>query len=463
MENAFNTITLCQKCKTLISPQLKDIKNEEINNLINTKENENNNKCEFCFNSLNNNNYSSLISQIGEKIKEYEYLHLNIQTRFSCLFSIFHSLLINKFLQLNKINKEEISQTIKVSQIRKLFKEEFSPIFTKQLNIKIELEQGDMIVIISFNFKQNIYDEFNKIFKEYQDKDKKLDIITPEDDNAKIKFYLDFINNNSNTSLIEELNKKFTPEILCQNFYLDFKINIAPFYIFGNYIKLDREIGQTQFSKDGIKLSLTSVDEELKSFLKNIFLNKEEDLIMSAGGREDRDVRMLGTGRSFIYSVSNAKKHYSLDFGSINKELNKSLNKVKVNGLRICDKKNFHVLKKTESEKIKIFISFVFSKEEITKDICDKIHNVKDLLINQITPLRVLHKRVLKTREKYIYEIKVVEVINPHFMIIEIKSSAGTYIKEFVNGDLGRTCPSLCDVIGNECDIIQLDVQDIIV
>ena len=92
-----------------------------------------------------------------------------------------------------------------------------------------------------------------------------------------------------------------------------------------------------------------------------------------------------------------------------------------------------------------------------------KIHNVKDLLINQITPLRVLHKRVLKTREKYIYEIKVVEVINPHFMIIEIKSSAGTYIKEFVNGDLGRTCPSLCDVIGNECDIIQLDVQDIIV
>ena len=48
-------------------------------------------------------------------------------------------------------------------------------------------------------------------------------------------------------------------------------------------------------------------------------------------------------------------------------------------------------------------------------------------------------------------------------MIIEIKSSAGTYIKEFVNEDLGRTYPCLGDIIGNECDILQLDVQDIIV
>ena len=77
--------------------------------------------------------------------------------------------------------------------------------------------------------------------------------------------------------------------------------------------------------------------------------------------------------------------------------------------------------------------------------------------------MRVLHKRVLKSREKIIYKLNIIEIINPHFIILEIKSSAGTYIKEFINGDLGRTCPSLCDIIGNECDIIQLDVQDIII
>jgi tRNA pseudouridine synthase 10 len=318
-----------------------------------------------------------------------------------------------------------------------------------------------MIVVMTFNFRQKIYDEMNTIFKEFQDKDSKIEIITPEDDNSKIKYYLDLIN--SNNKLIEEINQKLTLDFLCQNFFLDFRINIAPFYIFGNYIKLDREIGQSRFlSKDGVKLSLSSVDEELKSFLKNVFLNKEEDLIMSAGGREDRDVRMLGNGRAFIYTVYNAKKHYSLDFSSINIELNKTLKKVKVNGLRICTKKNFNILKKAESEKVKIYTAFVWSKEEITKEVCDKIHKIKDLLINQITPLRVLHKRVLKTREKFIYEVKIIEIINPHFMIIEIQSSAGTYIKEFVNGDLGRTYPSLGDIIGNECDIIQLDVQDIV-
>ena len=460
-----NFIYLCQKCKSFIYLQLeKDIKPEEFDKLFNIKEN--NNICEFCFNSLNNN-YSNLISLIGEKIKEYEYLHLNIQTRFSCLFSIFHLLLINKLVQKDDKSKEALEEIIKSSQIRKSFKEIFTPIFTNQLNLKIETEQGDMIIIISFNFKQFIYDEFNKIFSENiqsEKKENKLEVITPEDDNSKIRHYLALLRDESfNSKILQQLNAKFTPEILCKNFYLDYKITIAPFYIFGHYIKLDREMGQTAFIKEGIKLSLSSIDEELKSFFKNIFLNNDEDLILSAGGREDRDVRMLGSGRAFIYSVSNAKKHYSLDFNSINKDLNNALKKVKVNGLRICDKKNFNVLKKAESEKIKIYTAFVWSKEEITEEKCEKIEKVEDLLVNQITPLRVLHKRVLKVREKYIYEIKIKEKINPHFMIIEIKSSAGTYIKEFVNGDLGRTYPSLGDIMGNECDIIQLDVQDIIV
>ena len=450
-----NVINLCQKCQSFISPLIKGN-----DNLINFTESHN--LCEFCFNSLNSTNFCNLISQIGEKIKEYEYLNLNIQTRFSCLFSIFHTLLINKLINTKTDdNKKELQEAIKVSQIRKSFKEVFSPIFTKQLNIKVESDPGDMIIIIYFNFKQNIFDELNTVFKEYQEKDEKLEIIGPEDDNSKIKFYLDLISNNS--KIIEEINKCLTLEKLCQNLYLDFKIEIAPFYIYGNYIKLDREIGQTQFSKDGVKLSLTSVDEELKKFLKNIFLNKEEECVFSAGGREDRDVRMLGNGRAFIYTVYNAKKHYSLDFNSINTSLNNTLKKVQVNGLRLCDKKYFQVLKKAESEKIKLYLAFVWSKEEITEQVCEKVNKVKDLKINQITPLRVLHKRVLKTREKIIYGVNIKEIINPHFMIIEIKSSAGTYIKEFVNGDLGRTSPSLCDIIGNDCDIIQLDVEDIIV
>lgn len=37
-------------------------------------------------------------------------------------------------------------------------------------------------------------------------------------------------------------------------------------------------------------------------------------------------------------------------------------------------------------------------------------------------------------------------------------ASAGTYIKEFVHGDLGRTTPNVGSLIGKEVDILQLDV-----
>ena len=454
-------IFLCQKCKSAIFSKENDINIFKLNDNIKIKED--NNLCEFCLNSLNEKIYPDLISKIGEKIKEYEYLNLNIQTRFSCLFPIFHSILIKNIFQVNADNKNIISQNIKSSLLRKLFKDNFFPIFSTQLNLKIDSNPGDMIIIILFSFHQKIFDKLNNIFESYRKNDTKYSIITKDDDNSKIKHYTDLILNENSSLLLDEIRKNISIKDLIENFYLDYKIEITPFYICGNYIKLDREIGQTQFSKNGVKLSLSSVDEELKNFFKNIFMNTTNDLIFSAGGREDRDVRMLGEGREFIYSIYNAKKHYSLDFFKINEILNNTLKKVKVKNLRICDKKAFEKLKNTENEKIKIYNAIVWSKEIIDNNICDKINKVENININQITPLRVLHKRVLKTREKVIYKLNIKEIINPHFMILEVRASAGTYIKEFINGDLGRTFPSLCDIIGNECDIIQLDVQDIVI
>jgi hypothetical protein len=43
---------------------------------------------------------------------------------------------------------------------------------------------------------------------------------------------------------------------------------------------------------------------------------------------------------------------------------------------------------------------------------------------------------------------------------LDIKTQAGTYIKEFVHGDFGRTQPSLGQLLGGVCvDIVALDVQ----
>lgn len=51
--------------------------------------------------------------------------------------------------------------------------------------------------------------------------------------------------------------------------------------------------------------------------------------------------------------------------------------------------------------------------------------------------------------------------VNPHYMVLHVLASAGTYIKELVHGDLGRTTPSVGAILGTECDILQLDVTNV--
>ena len=81
-------IFLCQKCESTIFSFVKEDKAFQINDFIKIKED--NNLCEFCFNSLDENKYIDLILNLEKSIKEYEFLNINIQTRFSCLFPIFH-------------------------------------------------------------------------------------------------------------------------------------------------------------------------------------------------------------------------------------------------------------------------------------------------------------------------------------------------------------------------------------
>ena len=44
---------------------------------------------------------------------------------------------------------------------------------------------------------------------------------------------------------------------------------------------------------------------------------------------------------------------------------------------------------------------------------------------------------------------------------LTLRAESGTYIKEFVHSDEGRTEPSIAQILGKKCQIICLDVQDI--
>lgn len=64
------------------------------------------------------------------------------------------------------------------------------------------------------------------------------------------------------------------------------------------------------------------------------------------------------------------------------------------------------------------------------------------------------------SRKKTIHKMSC-EVVNEHMIILDLTTQAGTYIKEFIHGDLGRTLPNFSTIIGCAADILQLDVLSI--
>lgn len=105
----------------------------------------------------------------------------------------------------------------------------------------------------------------------------------------------------------------------------------------------------------------------------------------------------------------------------------------------------------------------------------ENLNNLKNIKIVQRTPVRVLHRRPLTPRTRTIYEIRarwakpeeLTKLLRTaaesadRFFVLDVKTQAGTYVKEFVHGDFGRTKPSLCDFLDTEVDIVALDVTGI--
>ncbi|KAL7540303.1 hypothetical protein ACHAXR_010018 [Thalassiosira sp. AJA248-18] len=84
------------------------------------------------------------------------------------------------------------------------------------------------------------------------------------------------------------------------------------------------------------------------------------------------------------------------------------------------------------------------------------------LEIKQSTPLRVLHRRSSDIRTRYILGLSACR-IDEHWFRLRMSTSAGTYVKEFVHGDCGRSYPSIGSMLGGRTDITELDCEGIAV
>jgi len=118
------------------------------------------------------------------------------------------------------------------------------------------------------------------------------------------------------------------------------------------------------------------------------------------------------------------------------------------------------LLKEGEETKTKTYKCLVWSEKEILEDDIKLLNSTKEISVNQQTPIRVLHRRTVAIRPKTIHWMKSTK-INKHFFELELHTQAGTYVKEFVSGDMGRSFPSVSSILNSKTDILQLDVLDV--
>lgn len=248
------------------------------------------------------------------------------------------------------------------------------------------------------------------------------------------------------------------------------ELDVAPLFFYGRYRKLSREIPQTKWPcrvcqgkgchrcGDTGKMYATSVQEQVGDVILPYAKAKEH--FFHGMGREDIDARMLGSGRPFVIEVSHPVVR-NLDLAAIEQEINdRGKGLVEVEGLRPSTREEVRKVKDATPEKeyrVQVSIHGKVNKGRVD----EVLRTFNRTRIVQRTPVRVSHRRADLKRERYIVYV-VLEEFQDDRMTLRLRTESGTYVKEFVHGDEGRTQPNLSEMLGAPCTVDALDVIGII-
>lgn len=231
-------------------------------------------------------------------------------------------------------------------------------------------------------------------------------------------------------------------------------------FIAGRYNKFCRSLPQTPWLIAGERRMESSVEELIAGPILDTF--RATGFNFSSSGREDVDVRTLGNGRPFAMELINPhKSRFNREqIKQLQQTINNSSDKIRVRDLQIVSRDAMGRMKEGEEEKTKTYRALVWTQKPIQKEDISFLNDIKELTLDQKTPLRVLHRRALAVRPRVIHSMSS-EYKDSHHFYLGLKTQAGTYIKEFVHGDFGRTKPNMGDLLQTEADILELDVESV--
>ncbi|XP_020582155.1 putative tRNA pseudouridine synthase Pus10 isoform X3 [Phalaenopsis equestris] len=235
-----------------------------------------------------------------------------------------------------------------------------------------------------------------------------------------------------------------------------------PMFIGGRYLKFSRKVSQTRWIIEDERMGEASVEEIVGTHALEIC--RADSYKFHAAGREDIDVRMLGSGRPFLVELSNARCLPSMvDVLQIAVKINSSDKKyVMVRNLKVVGSEAWNLMRVGEAEKQKQYAALVWISRPLMDEDLQIISSLNNMEISQSTPIRVLHRRSPLERKRIIHWMRIEKIVgSDQFFLLHLCTQAGTYIKEFVHGDLGRTSPNIGSILSCRAEILQLDVTDV--
>jgi tRNA pseudouridine synthase 10 len=181
-------------------------------------------------------------------------------------------------------------------------------------------------------------------------------------------------------------------------------------------------------------------------------------------GREDIDALMLGTGRPFIVELKDPRRR-TADLAEMARRINSESAKsgVAIRDLRMAAPEEVAEIK--EGEYGKEYLAHCLAESPLPRSQVEDIAaKLTGTVLDQRTPDRVAHRRADLVRKRRLHKVTVeaMEQDPGTRFSLRVHAESGTYIKEMVGGDEGRTVPSFASLAGVPVKVEFLDVVAIL-
>lgn len=244
-------------------------------------------------------------------------------------------------------------------------------------------------------------------------------------------------------------------------------LTVMPIYFLGRYRKFDRTLPQTRWpcrscqgrGCDRCHGTGKTYAESVEELVAAPFVAaaEAEGTRFHGMGREDIDARMLGNGRPFVLELRRPRRR-RFDAEAARLEANRiAAGRVEVVEIARCGADDVVRVKEASPTKsYRVGVAGIVPLAKINEALTFAVGRA----IAQRTPTRVAHRRADRVRTRRIVTASLVESSEGRFTL-DVCAEAGTYIKEWVEGDDGRTDPNLAALVGAPLTVEFLDVLEI--